>query len=202
MTPVQNIAQQEYKLIRAVVWTLQLFIYWEMTAEETSWVSVVILEPFFFHDVCRILARQARKKVWKPPLRALGRRRIVKLQWPCCRFSTIECKMLKRIQEVEWKHLVGPVVCTQSIKWSAVTPILLDCSPVDMLLIRCICYLFLTAVFLLLWLLPAVCHFTCFLLIIKAVHIKPAGVWTHLKVDNSHDLCHGDPSCGNFLKAT
>lgn len=48
MRPVQNIAQQEYKLKRAFVWRLQLFIYWEMTAEETTGFNCNSGAVFFF----------------------------------------------------------------------------------------------------------------------------------------------------------
>lgn len=137
-----------------------------MTAEDTTSVLIVILELLFFSMMCAKFLRDKHVKGVEKASKILGMTQEAAVHRPCCRFSTIECKMLKRIQEVEWKQLVGLAVCTQSIKWSAVTPISLYCSPVDTLLIRCIYYIFYRSV-------PAVVAFACCLpFYLFSIHYK------------------------------
>lgn len=69
-----------------------------MTAEDTTSVLVVILELLFFSMMCAKFLRDKHVKGVENASKILQEAAVHR---PCCRFSTIECKMLKRIQEVE-----------------------------------------------------------------------------------------------------
>lgn len=72
-----------------------------MTTEDTTSVLVVILELLFFSMMCAKFLRDKHVKGVENASKILGMTQEAAVHRPCCRFSTIECKMLKRIQEVE-----------------------------------------------------------------------------------------------------
>lgn len=135
MTPVQNVPQQEHKLIQASVQRVQLFIYWEMTREKTT--VVLLLEPFFFLAVQNSWEIST-WKVSKIGVRASGWHRNGKLQ---CRDHVVASVLLNENAEEDkvsrMKAGCGSSSLHTEYKWSAVTPVFLYCSPVDMLVIRC-----------------------------------------------------------------